>query len=841
MRTSNSQTTGKWKVSSAARAWLSILTLTTFVIAQPVYEILASNPEFISVRHISNTRLLLIILVFNLLPATVLFLVWLLCDRIHRVLSRIFFSILFFAFSLLLLWQVHNAYLPDWQPFRRSYLLWFAPALLIGLASLKFPKGFRSFLLVLSPVVLFLPALFLYHTWRKAKNPQPPAIAANQAIPRIDGGKLHPVFILLFDELTLRALVNEDGEIDARQFPNFHELSQESHWFRSATANADSTYTSIPVILTGDYHRTEDLGAELDRNNILALLAPYYDIYVYEPEPFLCSSSVYHCPDQEAADRFSQLAWDIVCLMAVRALPKALTLNLPPMEMSWGPFEYVSFHERMFRRVRRFDSFLHSIGRRSRRPPFYFFHNELPHSPYVFEADGKIYRVAPYLLHAEFLNDSAILRELWNRYLMQVAFTDRQLGQFMARLKEAGLYDSSLVIVTADHGISFRPQAAGRRVNVADADLVLRVPLFIKLPFQKVGGASDSDVQHIDLVPTIAHDAGLAVPWKVAGREVFGSNLSVRSRIAYDAGGKRLELSGVPPFSSLTFPDPSSSPLVGQKIEAFRINPDENIGGSLDTLSDWQVVRTAESGDRRIYMNGWAALLDTRQAPRQVAITVNNEIVSVTSPCFSRPSVASHFGDMSLLRTGWSTSFSTRTLHDGANSVAAYVVLDEGKKELAPLRHNGINEVWQTAPNDTAVTNLVGKGITEFGLNSDSGVAGSLDDLSEIQIQTPPEGVEFTIKVEGWAAIPPRGAIPKRIAVSLNNKIVAVAFPHIERPDVAEYLENSKFLRTGWRAFFSSRNLRQGENRVGAYALVESSEKRLAKLNSRNAIIRVSD
>ena len=36
-------------------------------------------------------------------------------------------------------------------------------------------------------------------------------------------------------------------------------------------------------------------------------------------------------------------------------------------------------------------------------------------------------------------------------------YTDRVLGQVVARLKSTKLWDRSLVIVTADHGISFQP------------------------------------------------------------------------------------------------------------------------------------------------------------------------------------------------------------------------------------------------------------------------------------------------------------------------------------------------------------------------------------------------
>ena len=41
------------------------------------------------------------------------------------------------------------------------------------------------------------------------------------------------------------------------------------------------------------------------------------------------------------------------------------------------------------------------------------------------------------------------------RHLLQLQATDTLLGQILARLKRAGAYDDSLVVVTADHGVAF--------------------------------------------------------------------------------------------------------------------------------------------------------------------------------------------------------------------------------------------------------------------------------------------------------------------------------------------------------------------------------------------------
>jgi len=113
-------------------------------------------------------------------------------------------------------------------------------------------------------------------------------------------------------------------------------------------------------------------------------------------------------------------------------------------------------------------------------------------------------------------------------------------------LKGLDLYDKSLFIVTSDHGVSYHPAAPGRKLKEVDgrvinAELILAVPLFIKLPFQKEGAVSDRDVQLIDLVPTIADVLKLQVPWPTAGRSVFQPVTGARAKVAYNENGKRFE------------------------------------------------------------------------------------------------------------------------------------------------------------------------------------------------------------------------------------------------------------------------------------------------------------
>ena len=65
---------------------------------------------------------------------------------------------------------------------------------------------------------------------------------------------------------------------------------------------------------------------------------------------------------------------------------------------------------------------------------------------------------------------------LQQRHLLQVGFVDRFVGGLMDRLQTQGIYDESLIIVTADHGSSFQHGKARRTRDESDPADVLMVP-----------------------------------------------------------------------------------------------------------------------------------------------------------------------------------------------------------------------------------------------------------------------------------------------------------------------------------------------------------------------------
>jgi hypothetical protein len=157
----------------------------------------------------------------------------------------------------------------------------------------------------------------------------------------------------------------------------------------------------------------------------------------------------------------------------------------------------------------------------------YFKHVLLPHVPWQYLPSGQTYRrhaqeYIPGINQEPSFGDKWLLEQGYQRHLMQVALTDRLIGELVARLKEVGIYDKALVVITADNGESFLHPNHDR--HVADATTytdIASTPLFIKLPGEGKGGYDDRHVSTFDIVPTIAAAAGVKLPWKVEGQSIL--------------------------------------------------------------------------------------------------------------------------------------------------------------------------------------------------------------------------------------------------------------------------------------------------------------------------------
>jgi arylsulfatase A-like enzyme len=119
-------------------------------------------------------------------------------------------------------------------------------------------------------------------------------------------------------------------------------------------------------------------------------------------------------------------------------------------------------------------------------------------------------RVAPVTAQLRaWVNDVPSLAEIRSRYVAEVEAVDRAVGELIAELKERGVYDSSLIVLTSDHGEGLGEHGiVGHAVQLYDE--ALHVPLVLKLPYSArpahLARAVGTLVRHKDLTPTLLRE-----------------------------------------------------------------------------------------------------------------------------------------------------------------------------------------------------------------------------------------------------------------------------------------------------------------------------------------------
>ncbi len=104
----------------------------------------------------------------------------------------------------------------------------------------------------------------------------------------------------------------------------------------------------------------------------------------------------------------------------------------------------------------------------------------------------------------------------------EIAFADAQLGRLLRFLKEKGLYQNTLIVLSGDHGESLGEHGE-RTHGFFIYNATMHVPLIIRLPGKPAALAVGDPVSLIDLMPTILAAAGLETPAQVQGRSLLPS------------------------------------------------------------------------------------------------------------------------------------------------------------------------------------------------------------------------------------------------------------------------------------------------------------------------------
>jgi Sulfatase len=307
------------------------------------------------------------------------------------------------------------------------------------------------------------------------------------------------VLLVVFDEFPSDALLGPGGRIDAGRYPHFAALAGDSTWFRNAYTAYDSTTKAVPLVLDGLRPRkgTAPVVRDHPRSIFTALGRRRYRIVTSEEATALCPRR--YCPGE-------------------RTRRPAIIPNL-----KGG-------------RAERFEHFIRSI-RPSRRPTFWMKHALLPHGPWIYLPSGHRSRpegpeFLPGMQTVPGFYDEYLTRHNEQRYLLQLGFVDRLVGRLVARLKDQGIYDDTLIVLTADHGFAWQVGVPTRRsVTPGNVEELGPVPLFVKAPGQTRARVNDALARTLDVAPTIADVLNVPLGYRTDGASAFSRAVRARREV----------------------------------------------------------------------------------------------------------------------------------------------------------------------------------------------------------------------------------------------------------------------------------------------------------------------
>ena len=262
---------------------------------------------------------------------------------------------------------------------------------------------------------------------------------------------------------------------DVCQTPTFDRIAKNGILFHHAYISSPSCTPSRNAILTGQYHWRLGGGG-----NLWSVLGTQHQTY-----PHLLEDQGYFTG-----------SW----------------------RKSWGPGNASNWKRYPSgKRFKNPDHFLATWKDQDAKKPFCFwFGANDPHRGYKLNSGEKSGMDLSKIKLFEHYPDSPEIRGDVADYYFEVQRFDRELGQFLNKLRELGALENTLVVVTGDHGMPF-PRC---KSNLYDSGA--RVPLAIQWPkIIKKGRVINDFVSTTDLAPTFLEAAGLKPLAAMTGRSLM--------------------------------------------------------------------------------------------------------------------------------------------------------------------------------------------------------------------------------------------------------------------------------------------------------------------------------
>ena len=781
--------------------WLHVAALWAIAVAQPLFELLGDNPEFFVAHRAGAADVVLLALTLAiLLPFVLALAVWLI-GRAGQAAHTTALGLVVGGLTSLLAMQL---------TVRAGVAAWFvaipislAAGAAVALAHHRWAPV-RAFLTILSIAALVTPGLFLSKPGI-SRLITPRASSAVQQGPSVVPDAVSiatPVVLVVFDELPLLSLLDADRTIDPRLYPNFAALARDGVWYRNATAVSDFTRWALPPIVSGKYPSRAALPSAADYpDTLFTVLGRTHRLVVSEPVTDLCPTSL--CPrdsDTAILGRLAAIARDLRVVYLHVILTEDLTAGLPDPRTTWAgfsaradtpvdqaawPADNPQAVERQWQRrmdaprVAPVHALIARIEGEGPRPTCYFLHGLVSHYPHLMLPSGQRNGTLA-TLPARYggywpVDQPSAVAQQYQRHLLQVAFVDRLLGELVARLKQNSLYDRALIVITADHGMSFTAGLPQRNISSENAAEIMRVPLVIKYPdrLSVPPHVSDVNAEAIDILPTVAHVLGLGLTWPIDGASLLDPARPGRSSkvVLATAPGRRrdvdaqsLDLEPALQRKLALFGDgadnvhraprlPALNDLIGRPVSTLRVSDG---GGSVEILRAWDYDDVDPTAPAVVF--DVAGRFASPRPETVVAVAVNGRIEAVTRT-WERNA------------RGWLATPRLDAWRRGRNALDVFVVDRDTDGPL--LRRTSVGQVRPADLNlilDAAASDW---GVRQWGFYPVERPAGGaqfrwtrqLAELSNVITHSPPRAVEI-----GAIRVP--GGRPKALKIEANDCVL---------------------------------------------------------------------
>lgn len=807
--------------------------LSGLALAQPLFDVLSRGAEFFVARQSRPAELVIFaILASFLVPAFIVAL-----EYIFGLLGKPYRKILHYSFVAIAASIIFLPPMKRLESVPETTLLIAAGvsgSVVVWIYVRLQPMRSRFALVLLAIAAVVPPGFFLFGT-RVSKL----VIRENPIASR--GVALNtstPVVLVVFDELSTTALLDESSTIDPVRYPHLADLARHSTWFRNATTVADFTTMAVPAILTGKYPAAHELllpTAEDHPDNMFELFSRSHKTVVYESRTSINRVSSSRHEAYDLLPRLSALVSDTTLVYLHIISTPGLSRRLPPVTQDWGDFRPADmtgnldesindtpdtpgepktdgerFQEwftglvkaRPFNqpqdRDQQFQAFLISLET-SEDASFHFIHSLFPHIPYDHLPSGKVFTTDRHidgLVSERWIEDGGPVRRAQKRHLLQVRFVDKLIGDLVARLKEVDLYDRSLVIVTSDHGVSFRPGDSRRKMTGTNYCDIMKIPLLIKAPYQSKGVIEEGNVETVDILPTVADILDVTVPWKMDGHSAISDDVPARSEKTVYSG----QVADKKLFSFSSSLMESCSNLERQ-VNVFGSGGDDTLAVEPYLALIGRQVSEFESASVKagnVEVNDGALYQNVRPDSMYIPALIVGKLTSAGRPVPKAPLAVSVNGTIrSVVETD---------VHSGARHFSALVPETSFVKGRNLLAFHAVSRVGEAVSlsrfqSGSEVTfSLVRK-----GPGSDEAIISSAGDTVSLlpgaligHLDRAEIDGDF-VQISGWAADLSRSRLPASILVFVDGEMRYQGPTNRERPDVVKAHEDEAIRGAGFR------------------------------------------